>query len=501
MRWSAFILALAWSLPAAAQDYRFPIEMPTGTAPYVTAYRDLSSGGGIQDWNCGNNAYNGHRGTDIGIGGFPVMDNGSRWVVAAAEGEVTYAVEGCFDRCTTGQCDCGGGFGNYVKVTHADGKSTFYGHLKLGSVQVAVGDRVACGQRLGKVGSSGNSTGPHLHFEPRYSNNVSDDPFSGSCGGPISFWVAQGNYNGLPGETCMNGTTTPPVDTAIVKGVVWDRSVTDSPSASGNLRIPGTDVMMDGTTSVIARPVDAYWEFTVPAGEHVFAYTAPGYVRAEQRLTVTAGETRWASFGLVPENGTPPDRDDAILVQGPMLVEVEPLDTFEVMFLVENVGTTTWRPGEVALVFDSGDDFGAGDGLPLEPNDVVMPGSTKSWRLTLTATSAVGTFSAAWQMTRGGDRFGPLLELTARVVTATVTPEEPIEPEEPFEPEPYPESPEDPEDEVPGIDAATGKKISGGCGCAMAEREASGAWAFFVIGALAILRPRRRNGSRNLASR
>jgi murein DD-endopeptidase MepM/ murein hydrolase activator NlpD len=188
---------------AAAQTYRFPMDLPdSGQLPYVTAYRDLDDGDAVQDWNCGGNAYDGHRGTDFGIGGFAVMDAGSRWIVAAASGRVTFVVDGCFDRCTGGDCGCGGGFGNYVKVTHADGKSTYYGHMMNGSVAVALEDEVTCGQRLGKVGSSGNSTGPHLHFEPRYASNTSDDPFAGPCGGPESFWVDQGAYDDLPSTMC-----------------------------------------------------------------------------------------------------------------------------------------------------------------------------------------------------------------------------------------------------------------------------------------------------------
>lgn len=483
MRIVSFAALFFFALPAQAQEYRFPIELPAnGTQPYVTAYRDLQSGGGIQDWNCGTNAYNGHRGTDVGIGGFAVMDAGSRWVVATAEGEVTYVVDGCFDRCTSGRCDCGAGFGNYVKITHADGKSTYYGHLLRGSVQVAVGASVTCGQRLGKVGSSGNSTGPHLHFEPRYSNNVSDDPFSGSCGGPISFWVSQGSYNALPGTQCAAGMM-PAEDTAVVKGVVWDRAVTTSPSAPGNVRVPGTTVTVDGGASMPARAVDAYWEFTVPVGEHVLVYEAPGYVRAEQRLTVSAGETRWASFGLLPEGGVTPDRDDAILLQGPMLLEVAPDEIFDVTFVVQNTGNTTWAEGAVALVFDSGDDFGIGEGLPLASGEAIAPGDEKRWNLVLTASTAEGTYGAAWRMARGGAPFGPLLEITARVVTATVTPEEPM-PEEPM--------PEEPSPEVPVSEVrSTGKKIVGGCGCTATER-GDGAWWLVVLPL--VFAVRQRNG-------
>ena len=58
-----------------------------------------------------------------------------------------------------------GGWGNLVVVRHAGGARTMYAHLS--RVGVRVGQSVESGQRLGRVGSSGKSTGPHLHFEVR----------------------------------------------------------------------------------------------------------------------------------------------------------------------------------------------------------------------------------------------------------------------------------------------------------------------------------------------
>src|SRR5262245_40945358 len=114
-------LALLTSNVAIAQNYRMPIERPaSGTQPYITAHRDNDRDGGHSDYACGNDTYDNHGGTDIGIGGFPVMDDGSRVVVAAAAGRVVTVVDGCFDRCTSGTCDCGAGFGNYVRIDHAD---------------------------------------------------------------------------------------------------------------------------------------------------------------------------------------------------------------------------------------------------------------------------------------------------------------------------------------------------------------------------------------------
>jgi murein DD-endopeptidase MepM/ murein hydrolase activator NlpD len=54
--------------------------------------------------------------------------------------------------------------GNYVKIDHGQNEYSFYAHLQPGSVRVHVGDQVHAGEVIGKLGSSGNSTEPHLHF-------------------------------------------------------------------------------------------------------------------------------------------------------------------------------------------------------------------------------------------------------------------------------------------------------------------------------------------------
>lgn len=64
-------------------------------------------------------------------------------------------------------------YGNMVQVTHADGTVTLYAHLS--EINVRQGDTVVRGQQIGRVGSTGNSSGPHLHFEVR-SNGSKVDP-------------------------------------------------------------------------------------------------------------------------------------------------------------------------------------------------------------------------------------------------------------------------------------------------------------------------------------
>jgi murein DD-endopeptidase MepM/ murein hydrolase activator NlpD len=85
-------------------------------------------------------------------------------VTAAAGGRVTFA----------GWSD--GGWGRIVTIAHSNGVQTLYAHLS--RVGVRVGQRVRARQRIGRVGASGNASGPHLHFEVRL-RGAAVDPLTG----------------------------------------------------------------------------------------------------------------------------------------------------------------------------------------------------------------------------------------------------------------------------------------------------------------------------------
>lgn len=68
-------------------------------------------------------------------------------------------------------------YGKYVKISHGNNEYTYYAHL--GAYYVTAGQRVDKGQVIGAVGSSGGSTGPHLHFEERYGSTVVTAYFDG----------------------------------------------------------------------------------------------------------------------------------------------------------------------------------------------------------------------------------------------------------------------------------------------------------------------------------
>jgi len=150
--------------------------------------------------------YDEHDGSDFMLeGGFDAMDAGSTPVIAAAPGTVIVAEDGNYDHCHGDlgslDIDCDGHpmVANKVKIEHASGYRLLYWHLRTDSVAVQVGDEVETGDQLGLIGSSGISSGPHLHFEIQAPDETSFDPYAGEHSQPNSWWCDQGHEDGFPG--------------------------------------------------------------------------------------------------------------------------------------------------------------------------------------------------------------------------------------------------------------------------------------------------------------
>jgi len=93
-----------------------------------------------------------HTGIDIGKNGSTPINGAA--IVAAGSGKVIYA-------------GSRSGYGNTVMIDHGNGVVSLYAHQRSGGIKVSNGQEVKKGQRIGTVGSTGYSTGPHLHFEVR----------------------------------------------------------------------------------------------------------------------------------------------------------------------------------------------------------------------------------------------------------------------------------------------------------------------------------------------
>ncbi len=95
-----------------------------------------------------------HSGTDIAT-------SCGRPIYAASSGTVEYA--GWY-----------GGYGNYIRIDHGNGLTTAYAHIQNGGIQVQMGQQIAVGQQIALIGTTGMSTGCHLHLEVRQGGVTTD---------------------------------------------------------------------------------------------------------------------------------------------------------------------------------------------------------------------------------------------------------------------------------------------------------------------------------------
>ena len=191
---SANSTRLLWPVRPGADNRN---DFQTGISNYV----DLNAApNALLDYACGARTYDrssgyNHDGIDIASWPYPwtVMDENGLDVVAAAEGVIVAKTGNQADRSCSFDTDAAW---NVIVLAHDDGKQTVYGHLKRNSLtSKGIGERVVAGEFLGQVGSSGISTGPHLHFELLDENDNTLDPFAGACGASDSHWCWQPEYN------------------------------------------------------------------------------------------------------------------------------------------------------------------------------------------------------------------------------------------------------------------------------------------------------------------
>lgn len=189
------LVPLAWPLAKAAGVTDFNVEAISNYVDQNALFPNQ-----LRDWNCGTRTYDttaayNHAGIDMFTWPFTwkKVDDSSVEIIAAAPGTIVSKSDGNFDR----NCAFNSSNWNAVYIRHSDNSIAWYGHMKNGSTtQKGVGDTVVAGEKLGIVGSSGNSTGPHLHFELYNGAGQLQDPYQGTCNtiNNFSWWANQEPY-------------------------------------------------------------------------------------------------------------------------------------------------------------------------------------------------------------------------------------------------------------------------------------------------------------------
>lgn len=238
--------------------FDWPIKQATGfdydSTWAISNYVDHNPASGqLSDWNCGERTYDtssgyDHAGIDIFLWPFTwkQVDDNQTEVIAAQNGQIVYKNDGEFDR----SCALNGNLWNAIFVEHSDGSVAWYGHMKNGSLNTkSVGDVVNKGEYLGIVASSGNSTGPHLHFEVYDADNNLIDPYEGPCNNlnTNSWWGEQKPYLNTKFNALLTHSAPPQF---------FDCGTTEEPNIESEF-LPGDEVIvaayyadqMTGTTA------------------------------------------------------------------------------------------------------------------------------------------------------------------------------------------------------------------------------------------------------------
>lgn len=296
-----------------------------GTGNFVD--QNLSFPDQILDYSCGNRTYDlatgyNHQGIDFFTWPFAFrkMDYDEVEIVAAAPGVIIYKAGANYDR----MCAFGGNW-NAVYVRHFDGSIAWYGHMKRNSLTTKiVGAQVAQGEFLGIVGSSGNSYGPHLHFEVYDSSGAVNEPYQGPCNSmnPDSWWQAQRPY----WDSALNhiGTGFAPPDFGVCPS---QESPNESDSFSFGDAVYFTSYYRDQASGQVSQyaiydpngQLYSSWSHSISGSPYPASYWywyfnsfAPNGPAGAWRFDVTyLGQTHSRSFTMsaaVP-SGRVPDRD------------------------------------------------------------------------------------------------------------------------------------------------------------------------------------------------
>lgn len=275
--------------PAQAQmppALGWPIDCRPDVDCWMVRYMDHDPGPGVRDFACGALSGDGHRGTDIAIRDLGVMASGVE-VRAAAPGVVDAVRDGMADvsvEDTRPEAIAGKERGNGIRLDHGGGWSTWYCHLRRGSLRVQQGDAVEAGQPLALVGLSGDTSFPHLHFDVRQGDRPVD-PFVG---------LARAN-DCEPGEEPL---WRPEVEAALTYRPVLPTNAgfaTAAPDWQDVRRGFHQEAVLPATSPALVLWIEGYW---AALGDRLhFRITAPdGALLHDQLVVIERANLRWFRF-------------------------------------------------------------------------------------------------------------------------------------------------------------------------------------------------------------
>jgi len=286
------------------QTFVWPVAGMPNQDFMINNYVDVDPRLGWQcDYRGGPFTYDGHDALDIAAATFSEQDAGIP-IVAAAAGTVVTMSDGHFDREVTANSR----LANSVIIDHGNGWRSYYWHLAANSITVQVGETVDQGHLLGLMGSSGYSTGSHLHWATYYKNAKVETFYA-----PTAYWSSPLPYQGDATPTVMKsgisnydptnemseGPSTTHVFPTSQNWSAYYWCVISNPQSSS--RFAATLYRPDGTVSAQSTPMTIgqrhllrWWNFgadwkTVP-GDWQVALTADGVEIDRRSFTVTTGE-------------------------------------------------------------------------------------------------------------------------------------------------------------------------------------------------------------------
>ena len=269
----------------------FPVACAVGSSCEVQNYVDRDPGPEAKDYRCGSSTYEAHGGVDIRIPDLTAQAAGVK-VLAAAAGKVARLRDGVPDvsvktrgaAALQGQ-DCGNG----VVIDHGQGWETQYCHLAQGSLKVKVGDTVAAGTPIARIGLSGNTEYPHLHLTVRR-DGVMVDPSSPEPGcdperSGAGLWTPKAAQAMAykPGAVLNAGFASEPVDMAAIE--------------AGAITPPTPQTALVAYVRAINLRGGDVQELTVtgPDGRVLVSSAQPALDRAKAQYMVIAGKRAQAA--------------------------------------------------------------------------------------------------------------------------------------------------------------------------------------------------------------